>query len=119
MSTDDLFGHDKDALRAATEHERLIYLAGYLEGEGSFITCSPHGRTYPLVVCETTDEDVAERIAHLLGSKVDAKGVRKDRPTHKPVFRVRLAYSKARDLMESIYPYMGVRRQEAIRKALA
>jgi hypothetical protein len=67
-----------------TEAE-ICWLAGLLEGEGTFLKASPSRPNSPTVSLEMTDEDVVARVAHLLGNK---KYQRYDRSTTHPNWKV-------------------------------
>jgi len=96
----------------------LVWLAGWLEGEGSFI-CS--GTTTKDMCFQirgvSTDLDVIERVATAL--KVDVGGPFYDkRPNRKPLYYANLPGKRARDLMLQLYPLMGNRRQRQISDAI-
>lgn len=94
------------------------WLAGLLEGEGSFGTRrSSCGTTQIRIMLSMTDEDVVNRAAALMGGQ----SVRRQEPrvaadgyTRKPCFRVQLACAPAALVMERILPYMGARRSARI-----
>lgn len=103
----------------------LHWLAGWLEGEGSFIaTLGPaHPKTgtrklYIAVKGASSDEDVIRRVAEVAGVG-SVSGPYQQRPEWSPSWRWHV---QRRDvavaLMRAVYPYMGVRRQQAIERAL-
>jgi hypothetical protein len=96
----------------------LYWLAGILEGEGSFMKPSPSTPRLPRVSVQMTDEDVIARVATLIGNKyqtcIDVKN-----PTYKPLHSVKTVGKKAVDLMRLLRPLMGIRRQKQIDAALA
>lgn len=51
------------------EHDRY-WLAGLLEGEGSFLKGPPSAPRYPVLSLQMTDEDVVARVAAMLGRKM-------------------------------------------------
>jgi hypothetical protein len=46
------------------------WLAGLLEGEGTFLRPPPSMPNCPIVACRMTDRDVVERVAACFGTKV-------------------------------------------------
>jgi len=98
----------------------LYWLAGLLEGEGSFgITrCHVGGRVYlyPLIQLGMSDEDVIARVATLYGAAYGK--VKPSRPGNKPRYRTTLTNQRAAALMTLLCPIMGTRRQARIREVL-
>jgi hypothetical protein len=92
----------------------ICWLAGLLEGEGSFRI---HGNGEgTLEVCVgMTDRDVILRAAQILGTSVDGPYFR---PPHKPMYQARVYSSRAASWMMTIYSLMGERRKEKIRTIL-
>lgn len=90
----------------------LIWLAGLLEGEGTFDT---HKQRYPRIRVGMTDRDVVGRAATLMGSSIrmtlSAQG-------HKPMFHSELSGARAADLMRLLIPHMGSRRSSKIGQIL-
>lgn len=84
------------------------WIAGLLEGEGTFGYHSGHLR----VTCEMTDEDVIERLAKIIGSSVWESKQRN--VNWKPTWRCSVSGERAKQLMLDIYPMMGSRRQGKI-----
>jgi hypothetical protein len=99
--------------------QSLYWLAGLLEGEGSFLKPPPSKPTRVILSIEMTDRDVLERVADLLGVGVydvpSTERTRRWRPSH----RVILHNEKAARLMRELRPLMGSRRQHQIDAALA
>lgn len=97
----------------------LAWLAGLLEGEGSFCEGPPSSPNQPVVQLAMTDRDVVERAASLLGNiTVYAKKDR--RKAHwKPFFQLKLRGLPAVTLMRTLRPFMGERRRNQIDKAIA
>jgi hypothetical protein len=102
------------------DEKDLCWLAGFLEGEGSFIAATktnPH----PCIQVMTTDEDVIARASRLFGTKhsgphwPSASGPVK--PT-KPRWTARLNGAGAVQLMRRLFPLMGERRQMQIVRAI-
>jgi hypothetical protein len=86
----------------------LYWLAGLLEGEGSF---DLHRGRYPRVRLGMTDRDVVGRAATLLGGKVrlSLKGA-----PAQAMWHVEVSGSKAEAAMKAILPHMGARRSAKI-----
>ena len=101
-------------------HEELIWLAGLMEGEGSFMlsTSSVQGRRYQhaRMTVGMSDKDVVEHVARLFGTSVYAYTPKK--PPHKVIYSAQVNGLKARWFMERLLPYMGERRAAKIREVL-
>lgn len=58
------------------ENERarlaIIWMAGLLEGEGSFLKPIPSDPRRPIIACRMTDPDVVGRVAMAFGTAVQA-----------------------------------------------
>jgi hypothetical protein len=96
--------------------KELYWLAGLIEGEGSFtFTNTPHG--YPRVKVKMTDEDVVRRCQTVSGvGKVSGPHSNGDlKPSWTWVVQ---RHSHAAGLMMTLYTLMGERRQEKIRECL-
>lgn len=105
--------------------ENLAWLAGLLEGEGSFHISRKKDRPWQFhISLQMTDRDVVERARVIAG--VGGAVTRGDRAKHYPNkgwkdiwhFRVQ-ATNETRALAEAILPLMGERRSEAIADGLA
>lgn len=96
----------------------LYWLAGLLEGEGSFVAGPPSDRRCPLVRLPMTDEDVVTHAARMLCRAV-VPWDRKGEQPRKRVFNTTIKGTAAVTLMRSLYPVMGIRRREQISRALA
>jgi hypothetical protein len=99
----------------------LYWLAGYLEGEGSFIRGTPSNPNQPAIAVTSTDEDVIRKVANIFGvSYWRATGKKRLLKTHwKPAYFTRVRCSRAVALMNLLHPLMGQRRREQIERALA
>ena len=98
----------------------LYWIAGLLEGEGSFQPPRPSSPNRPEITINMTDLDVMERFAKLVGENyihMGTKNVRRN-PAWKPDYRVHIRGEKAVQLMRLLRPLMGSRRQAQIDKAL-
>lgn len=96
-----------------------MWLAGLLEGEGSFVCDSMNGRSRPRprIALQMTDEDIVGRAASLLGARV--WGPYKKKSPRKPVWATAVTGPKAVEWMRILCPYMGERRQLKIREIIS
>lgn len=95
----------------------LYWLAGLLEGEGSFVAGPPSSPNCPRVQLPMTDRDVVEHAAHLFDRPV----WRSDRGAdlgYKPAFLTSIKGAAAVRLMSALRPVMGERRRSQIDHAL-
>jgi hypothetical protein len=97
--------------------EDLIWLAGYLEGEGSFMPPVPSAPNRPTIQVAATDEDVIARVSALWGVSYWRSSERRN-PAWKPYFRVVIRGARAVELMRDLRPLMGNRRQQQIDRAI-
>lgn len=96
----------------------LAWLAGYLEGEGSFCQGAPSSLNKPTIQLQTTDLDVARRAANLLGTVASPRGTPKKKHW-KQVYGVTRKGRAAVALMLQLRPHMGDRRRAQIDRAAA
>lgn len=95
----------------------LAWLAGLLEGEGSFgLTRYASGTQAPQVQIRMSDLDVIERARVLIG--VNRYSVEPRRSDHKTIYLVRVRGKRAAELMRMLLPYMGERRSGRITEIL-
>lgn len=93
---------------------QLSWLAGLLEGEGSFMFNAPS----PVIALQMTDKDVVQRVAQMLD---DAKlcGPYTYRGNNvKQVWACRMQGRDAVPWMAALYPLMGERRKQQIESAI-
>jgi hypothetical protein len=95
----------------------LHWLAGLLEGEGTFLAGPPSAPRSPAVQFWMTDRDVVERAAAMLDSAVMVVAPR--RAHWKTTYAVRLSGSRAVVWMLRLRSLMGTRRREQIDRAIA
>lgn len=95
----------------------LLWLAGLMEGEGSFLKASPSAPNSPRMSVNMTDRDVIERVAALFCASVTLH--RRQKPHHKDSYFTFLKGTRAVILMRKLKPLMGIRRQRQIDGALA
>lgn len=101
-------------------HHDLYWLAGLLEGEGSFLTGPPSAPNTVSIALTMTDADVIARVARLWG--VAFHEVRQERTRQhgwRPTFYVHLRGKLAAELMMRLLPLMGERRHIQIGRALS
>src|SRR3990167_4613837 len=95
-----------------TYRDKLIRVAGFMEGEGSFSVVSlPRGRRSQMVTaCQKTIEPL-NWVIELFGGKTyqDKRGM----------YRCARSCARARGIMMMLYPFMSPRRQAKIKECLA
>lgn len=97
----------------------LYWLAGLLEGEGSFLAPPPSSPNRPRISLQMTDRDVVDRAARMMGvAYVYVSGDRRN-ANWKRYYMVVLRGRRAARLMRMLRPLMGARRQVQIDDALA
>lgn len=97
----------------------LYWIAGLLEGEGSFMKGPPSKPHQPTISLTTTDGDVAEKFANYFNITPYAyNSKRYEENGWKQPFQVKLTCKKAVDLMNLLLPLMSKRRQTQILAAL-
>ncbi len=101
------------------ENKDLYWLAGLLEGEGSFMKGPPSKPNKPRISLQMTDLDVVERAGALMGIEAYHRKQDKRDPRWKPVYQFAKCGAPAVELMKLLRPLMGVRRQAQIDAALA
>lgn len=90
----------------------IAWLAGLLEGEGSF---DLHRDRYPRIRLGMTDRDVVERAARLMGSRVRTNY--REGP-YLAMWHTELSGGRAAEVMALISPYLGARRSLKVATAL-
>lgn len=98
--------------------KELMYLAGLLEGEGSFLAGAPSAPNKIRVTVQMTDRDVVEKVAVMFGDKAVLRAVPRN-SRWKTTYRTTVTGRAAADLMRRLYPHMGVRRRAQIDRVLA
>jgi hypothetical protein len=102
---------------AAVSTHELHWLAGLLEGEGSFMAGPPSAPRMPVISVNMTDEDVVARLGRTFGRKVHVVKPRNER--WQTSYQVRVTGGAAVRWMTLLRPLMGARRQSQIDRALA
>lgn len=103
-------------LRPPMKATDVAWLAGLLEGEGYFAPPT-RGMWSPQIRILMTDRDVIERVAEFLGGANIR--IRRARGRRREAYGVMLHGRQAIGVMFTVYPFMGARRQERIREAVA
>ena len=93
------------------------WLAGLLEGEGSFLTGPPSNPNMIAISIQMCDEDVIQRVATLFGTSCFGPKPGKE-PHHRPTFSTRTRGLKAASIMSQVRHLMGDRRKAAIDRAI-
>lgn len=93
----------------------LYWLAGYLEGEGSFLAGPPSDPNMSRVQLQTTDEDISIEISAYLGVKYHRANPKKG---YKVPFCILKRGRGAVDLMKVLFPFMSKRRKSQIQAAI-
>jgi hypothetical protein len=96
--------------------QNIEWVAGLLEGEGSFYSVKP--KQTVRIACSMTDLDVLEKLQSLTGCGSIFKLTK--RQSHwKDAWNWTITGRQAVELMRELLPYMGARRSERIRELLA
>ena len=106
---------------AADTPARLAWLAGLLEGEGSFLSARFDGHSYPQVQMTMCDRYVLERAMDLMPSShiyvvTDKRNVERG---WSQAWLVRVNGAPAARVMRAVLQWMGSRRTEAIDRSLS
>ena len=97
----------------------LHWLAGWLEGEGSFCAPPPSDPRRPRIVAQARDEDVVAEAGRLLRVKPYYENSERIKAHGwSPMWRLLLQGGRAEELMEALKPVMGARRTAQIDSAL-
>jgi hypothetical protein len=95
----------------------LHWLAGLMEGEGTFIAGPPSSPRSPALVLSMTDRDVVDRAAALLDCTVSV--IRAAREGWRDAYCIRVRGPRAVEWMGVLRPLMGHRRRAQIDRAVA
>lgn len=95
------------------DRDDILWLAGLLEGEGSF---DSHRGRYPRIRLAMTDRDIVGRAATLMDTTI--RLTLHEAPS-KPTWHTEVSGGRAAAIMEAILPHMGARRSQRIAQALA
>ena len=94
----------------------LYWLAGLLEGEGSFVHGPPSSPTVPVLRVEMTDLDIVERVASCFERTLQRHRARDER--HKQSYSTSIKGASAAQFMRLLRPALSARRQKQIDTAL-
>jgi len=94
------------------DRDDLLWLAGLLEGEGSF---DAHRGKYPRIRLAMTDRDVVGRAASLMDAKI--RLALHPAPA-KATWHTEISGTRAAEIMRQILPHMGSRRSGKIADVL-
>jgi len=101
----------KNSYEKLSEKNKLIFLAGLFDGEGSFgIWGKGEGRKTFQCGVEMTDKDNIARFADFFGGKISKCKLRKSHWTQ--TWRWRLSGQRAYECIDLLIEYMCIRRQE-------
>jgi hypothetical protein len=101
----------------AIAQQDLHWLAGLMEGEGTFLAASPSTPRSPALQVTMVDRDIVDRAGSLLGVAVMVVPPR--RKHWSTAYCVRVRGSRAVLWMNRLRPLMGSRRQRQIDRAVA
>ena len=96
----------------------LLWLAGLLEGEGSFMKGVPSKPNSPIISCQMTDEDIIERVANLFSVSYCKRKVSEKNPKWNDLYSVMLRGKRAVAIMQKLKPLMVKRRRLQIEAAI-
>ncbi len=99
-----------------SEHD-LHWLAGLLEGEGSFVAGPPSAPRSPIVQVCMVDRDIIDRTGALFGTGVNVIPPRSE--GWRTAYSVRVRGARALLWMRRLRPLMGERRRGQIDRAIA
>jgi hypothetical protein len=97
--------------------EDLYWLAGILEGEGTFVVGSPSANGLPVVRVTMTDRDVVDRVGRILRRSVTPLKARRD--DYKVPYATSVKGAPAVELMRLVEPLLGPTRRTQIARVLA
>lgn len=100
------------------DKKTLYWLAGLLEGEGSFLKPPPSDPKRPRIHIRSTDYDVIEKVGHLFNLRYISTSNDKRRAHWKTTYRILHSGKRAIEFMKTLYPLMCNRRQQQITHAL-
>ena len=95
----------------------IAWLAGIIEGEGCIVTTKKNLR----LSIEMTDLDVLRKAQRIIGpdARLSKRTVKRAKPEWKDRYILHLCGSRLMQILMTIYTFMGERRQEKIRLAIA
>lgn len=104
----------KSSYNKLSRKEKIIFLAGVFEGEGSFGLWGKllKNNQYLSIQVKMTDKDIIKRFFDFF--KVGNIYTDKARINRKEIYRWQLSGKNAMKIMLQLYPYLGIRRQEKL-----
>ena len=99
-----------------SNRDDFMWMIGLLEGEGCFGIATSRGYSHVRIHVGMTDKDVVDRLKNISGGWV--LYCRSKEPKHKDQWRWEITCKQARELMETMLPFMGERRKERITEVL-
>jgi hypothetical protein len=102
------------------DRAEIAWAAGLFEGEGTFIRQTRNGRTRIGFALATTDRDVLERFAAIVGVGAIHPTSRWAEMSTKPIYRWSATANKdVQRLTNLLMPWLGQRRRDALERAWA
>ena len=95
---------------------QVRWLAGILEGEGTFSLVGRNGE--PVIKLKMTDLDVIEHVRAIVDPHKAYAVTLSQEDNRKPAYTITLNGTRAIQWMMTIYPLMGLRRKTRIRELL-
>ena len=107
----------KNSYNYLSKEQKLIYLAGVFEGEGSFGFWGKVGKSnrYLRVQIRMCDEDIVVRFINYFQLGSITTHLPKNNK-HSRSWKWTVAGDKAKEVMLQLVPYLGIRRQEKFKE---
>ena len=91
----------------------VAWAAGLIEGEGCF-TKHSDGKA-PYFLMDMTDKDVLEHFQKVFpNTNLRGPYVHKNKPIHKPRYRIDAYGENCKYIMKAVFPYLGDRRKKKV-----
>lgn len=113
---------DKNEIMVTGSFNEIHWIAGILEGEGSFLKGPPSAPNKPVISLQMTDKDTIEKCAKFFGVSVQSyqrKGLNQSGKSYKEVYMCLIRGRRAVEYMNILSPLMGVRRKQQICDAIS
>ena len=91
----------------------LAYVAGLFDGEGSVGLSKNRNRYYPVVEITNTNLEVLREVQARFGGSINSKGIG-NKKSWKAAYSWRMAWSRAVRFLKAIFPYLRIKRNQAI-----
>ena len=92
----------------------IAWVAGMLEGEGCFFVSNNRCLASATIAVMSTDYDIILRLRSVTGTTNFVQTIRRNTKYWKTCYKLLISGNKAIQWMMTIYPLMGIRRQEKI-----